>query len=67
MTRQEFYEHLCSIGLPELIAASMASQASVGSKNMKFESQRMAIYGFAFWDKTIEGQEFWSDLVGCLG
>ena len=66
MTRQDFYEHLCDIGLHELIAASMAAQASEVAKNVRFDSPRKAVYAFQYWNKTKEGDSFWAWFVGFL-
>jgi len=66
MTRQDFYEHLCGLGLHELIAASMAAQASEGAKDVRFDSRKKAVYAFQYWNKTKEGDSFWSWFVDFL-
>ena len=63
MTRQEYYEHLCELGLPELISASMAAQSVRGARDRKSVSAKYAVYCFQTWTKTWEGQEFWSEFV----
>lgn len=60
MTRQKYYEHLCKIGIPDLIAASMAAQSTDGGRTDVTAHIRSEIYAFALWAKTIEGSEFWN-------
>jgi hypothetical protein len=63
MTRQEYYEHLCELGLPELISASMAAQSVRGARDRKSSSAKYAVYCFQSWNQTLEGQDFWSEFV----
>jgi hypothetical protein len=68
MTRQEYYEHLCELGLHELIAATMAAQATkhARTKYESYTSPKFAIYCFEVWNKTWEGDDFWSYYVGVV-
>ena len=66
MTRQEYYEHLCNIGLPELISASMAAQSVRGARCRKDTNPKYAVYCFETWANTWEGDDFWSEFVDCL-
>lgn len=66
MTKQEYYEHLCRIGLPNLIAASMAGQSDRLARTTATDSMRGEVYGFGSWKLTREGFDFWSDFVDCL-
>jgi hypothetical protein len=60
MTRQKYYEHLCKIGIPDLVAASMAAQSSDGARCNVTSHIRSEIYAFSLWTNTIEGSEFWN-------
>ncbi|MEN9670981.1 MAG: hypothetical protein RL018_1258 [Pseudomonadota bacterium] len=60
MTRQEYYEHLCKIGMPDLIAASMAAQSTDAARTNVTKHIRSEIFAFGLWAKTIEGSEFWN-------
>ena len=66
MTKQEYYEHLCQIGIPDLLAATMANQSCQQIRNSATESIKAEVYAFSYWQNTIEGSDFWSDLVDCL-
>ena len=66
MTRQEYYEHLCEIGLPDLIAASMADQSHVGARNGATRLMDEEVYAFASWSRTREGIDFWLAIIDCL-
>ena len=66
MTKQEYYEHLCQIGFPELLAATIANQSSADSRRGVTDSMNDEIYAFCFWWKTKEGFDFWSAIIDCL-
>lgn len=66
MTRQEYYEHLRMIGLPDLLAASMADQSDAHARATAGNSMSGEIYGFELWDVTREGFDFWSAVIDCL-
>ena len=66
MTRQEYYEHLCNIGLPDVIAASMAKQSSYAAMKGATDSMISEVYAFTSWNQTIEGLDFWSCIIDCL-
>lgn len=66
MTKQEYYEHLCVIGLPDLLAASMADQSDFHARVTAGNSMSGEIYSFELWGNTREGFDFWSDLIECL-
>lgn len=66
MTRQEYYNHLCKIGFPEVIAASMAIQVDPWGMAINSKSKMENVYSFQEWDKTDEGFDFWSCIVDCL-
>lgn len=54
--RQNYYDRLVALGLPEVIAASMAAQ----STNCIVRGGALGVvYGFHSWEETIEGPEFW--------
>lgn len=63
MTRQEYYEALCKIGAPEVIAASMAMQTH---SPIVFADLKEEIYAFQNWHETIEGLDFWCSIIDCL-
>ena len=66
MTRQDYYEHLVNIGLPDLIAASMAAQTD-NDLTKDFEDNMVTeVFSFALWAETIEGVEFWGPFKDCL-
>lgn len=58
MTRQKYYERLCAMGMPEVVSASMAEQ-SKHPKIRKGATLLTLVYGFAIWDDTKEGFNFW--------
>jgi len=64
-TRQRYYEDLCLIGMPDVIAASMAFQThsnnSVAGNNLEDE-----LWAFCNWSTTKEGHDFWSAIVESL-
>jgi hypothetical protein len=66
MTRQEYYEYLCELGLPELISASMAAQSVRGARDMKSKTMKHAIYCFKTWTETWEGYDFWREFVSLV-
>lgn len=66
MTKQEYYEHLCSIGFPDLLAATMANQSDAHVRATAGDSMLGEVYGFELWDVTKEGFDFWSCIVDCL-
>ena len=66
MTKQEYYEHLCKIGFPELLAATMANQSDKHSRAVATTSMVEEIYSFELWDCTKEGFNFWSSIIDCL-
>lgn len=63
--RQTYYEELCAMGIPDVIAASMAEQAH---KDIMPAGDNMLdeIYAFCKWFDTKEGHEFWSCVASCL-
>jgi hypothetical protein len=66
MTRNNYYNHLCKIGLPDVIAASMAIQADPWGMSINSKSKMEHVYAFQEWDKTNEGFDFWSCITDCL-
>ena len=66
MTRQEYYKHLCNIGLPDVIAASMALQSSYAARQGVTDSMMSEVYAFTAWHETTEGFDFWSCIIDCL-
>jgi len=65
--RQKYYEHLCELGMPEIIAASMAAQADHLGMAVNSQSKRESLCTFQEWEKTNEGFNFWSCLTASLG
>lgn len=66
MTKQEYYEHLCKIGFPDLLAASMANQSDIDVRDNSSESLKGEIYAFSIWSETIEGDDFWLAVLDCF-
>jgi hypothetical protein len=66
MTKQEYYDHLCDIGLPSLIAASMADQSSQGARDGATNLMSEEVYAFCSWVSTREGFDFWLAIIDCL-
>jgi hypothetical protein len=65
-TRNDYYNHMCKIGLPDVIAASMAIQANPWGMAINSKSKMENLYAFQEWDKTDEGFDFWSCIIDCL-
>lgn len=63
--RQWYYEDLCAMGMPEVLAASMAEQAH-NDIMPAGDSLRDEVYAFSAWVNTKEGLEFWSSVAACL-
>lgn len=67
MTRQDYYELLCEFGMPEIISASMAAQATHIEQLLECGKDLVDhVYSFRCWTETVEGADFWIDFKNSI-
>ena len=62
--RQFHYKYCVSKGVPEVLAACIASQVDGWVYRDKHTLTHM-IYGFRYWNDTVEGFDFWDTVSDC--
>lgn len=62
-TKQEFREHLVSVGIPKFLAKRMAKLAKpMNYEGLMTDRASQCILGFTDWSGTPEGIGFWQAL-----
>ena len=63
--RQAHYDYCVALGMPEVLAATIAAQIDFEWHRKPTDTLATLVYGFKYWGDTVEGWDFWDCLSDC--